>query len=100
MSENHEVLYAADVARIRGTSVRAARAWLAALESEHGSNVVWRVGEKLSMTRRAFDRLLPNVRGASEASLKQLQKQVHAQAHAIFDLREAVSELQGRMTPA
>jgi len=50
MDEHREVLYAADVAKLRGISGRAARGWLASLEAEAGSHVR-RVSNKLCISR-------------------------------------------------
>jgi septation ring formation regulator EzrA len=91
MDEHREVLYAADVAKLRGISGRAARGWLASLEAEAGSHVR-RVGNKLCISRRAFDRLMPGAAGTPpvsvEGQLKQLNEQVQAIARTVMELRE------------
>ncbi len=94
MGENREVLYAADIAKIRGCSLRTARSWLAALEHEHGSKVIRRVGGKLCVTRRALDGLLPGVNEPGRGvTFGQLYRQVQAIAQAVHDLRELVNDL-------
>jgi hypothetical protein len=44
------VLYAKDIARLRGVTVRTARRWLKDLERLHGPQVVGRVGVKVLFT--------------------------------------------------
>jgi hypothetical protein len=95
MEEHREVLYAADVAKLRGISGRAARAWLASLEAEAGSQVR-RVGKKLCISRRAFDRLMPGAAGTPPVSVegrfKRLDDQVQAIARTVLELREQVGD--------
>lgn len=91
MDEHREVLHAADVAKLRGISARAARAWLASLEAQAGSKV-HRVGNKLCISRQAFDRLMPGGTGTPAVSVegrfKQLNDQVQAIARTVMELRE------------
>lgn len=92
MSDTREVLYAADIAKFRGISVRAARAWLATLEEQTGSEVR-RVGNKFCISREAFDRVMPGGGGTSATSLegrfKRLYEQVQAIARVVLELRES-----------
>ena len=93
MDEHREVLYAADIAKLRGISGRAARGWLASLEAEAGSKVR-RVGNKLCISRRAF--LMPGGGGTPPVSVegrfKRLNDQVQAIARTVMELREQVDD--------
>jgi hypothetical protein len=103
MSKQREILYAADIARIRGTSPRAGRAYLAELERKHGSKVVGRDGDKLFITRRNLARFLPGIAAsAAEADphYVQLFRQVQAIAHLVFDSNERINELSERLEAA
>lgn len=96
MGHHREIMYAVDVAKARGTTPRAGRALLAAWESKHGSKVVGRDGDKLYITRRNFARLMPGVAESSadaDPHFRLLFRQVQAQAHAVFDLRECINKL-------
>jgi hypothetical protein len=91
MDEHREVLYAPDVARALGISPRASRARLASLEGQPASGVR-RIGNKLCISRRAFDRLHPGVQvpcaATRDGDHRRLFNQVQAQARAIHELRE------------
>jgi hypothetical protein len=96
MGHQREILYAADVAKIRGTTTRAGRALLAALERKHGSKVVGRDGDKLFITRRNLARFLPGLAESSadaDPHFSQLFRQVQAQAHVVFDTVNCTKEL-------
>lgn len=96
MSKQREVLYAADVAELRGISVRAARGWLAGLEHEAGSSVR-RVGGKLCITRRGLEQLVPGAQPVSPSTMdgrfRRLHAQVQAIARVVVELREQMTDL-------
>jgi hypothetical protein len=81
MAEQREVLYAADIAKLLGISPRAARLRLAAREAEPGSGVR-RVGNKLCISRKAFDSWMPGGAGVPRASVEEQLKQLDARLQA------------------
>jgi hypothetical protein len=86
MNDDREVLYVADVAKARGISLRAARAYLADLAAQPGSSVR-RVGNKLCISRQAFDELMPGAVVSAQGQFKQLHDQVQSIARAVHELR-------------
>jgi hypothetical protein len=99
MSRRREILYAADIAKMRGTSPRAARAYLAALERKHGSNVVGRDGEKLFIARRALARFMPGIAESSadaDPQFRKMFRQVQAIAHVVYDVVNGMNDLRER----
>lgn len=95
MDEHREVLYSPDIARLRGISGRAARAWLASLEGQPKSPVR-RVGSRLCISRRAFDLLMPGAAGTSPVStagqLEQFNGQLEAMGRAVMETRELAED--------
>ncbi|HEY2511735.1 MAG TPA: hypothetical protein VGI39_12795 [Polyangiaceae bacterium] len=91
-----KLLFTRDVAALRGVSLSTARAWLVALEREHGDAVVGRVGTRLVTTEGALARALPgedrqNALAAQripalEAKLERLAQRVRALGTAVAHL--------------
>ncbi len=93
------VLYARDIATIRGVSIRAARAWLARLERRFGSSAVVRDGRQLTIAEDALARVLAGQQQRSGPSTEAFETRFRRQAQQIRalggdhrELRELVLE--------
>ena len=80
-------LYAGDIATLRGVSQSTARAWMAALERQHGSRVVGRIGKRLFTTERALSLVAPELVASSPcaATLEQRIRRVEVSLRMLRD---------------
>jgi hypothetical protein len=95
---NERVLYAEDIARLRGISVRQARRWLEEMESQHGAALVGRFpgrgGARRFTTAAALSSIGPVRDRTSDllvAFVAEVRKRLDALENAVATLRESAT---------